>query len=76
MVELVPSINVERFELNIYEDPSSKTNTNDTVIYKDVADDEDSKEKILADATQKYKGFKYKLTDYGHKKPKSRIGIL
>ena len=40
MVELVPGINVERFELNVYEDPSSKTNTNDTVIYRDVADDE------------------------------------
>jgi hypothetical protein len=76
MVELVPGINVERFELDVYEDISSKTNTNDTVIYRDVADDEAGKERILADATKKYKGFKYKLTDYGHKKPKSKIGIL
>lgn len=76
MVELVPGINIERFELNVYEDPSSKTNTNDTVIYRDVADDEVGKEGILVNATKKYKGFKYKLTDYGHKKPKSKIGIL
>lgn len=76
MVEMIPGFNVERYELKVFESLNSRTNTNDTVIYRDVADDEGGRDKILADATQKYKGFKYKLTDYGHKKPKSKIGIL
>lgn len=76
MIEIAPGFKVERFELNIYEDVNSKTNTNDTVIYREFADSEIDRDKMMEKAANTYKGFKYKLTDYSKKSRKNKIGIL
>lgn len=76
MIEIAPNFKMERFELNVYEDVNSKTNTNDTVIYRDFADSELDKDKMLEKTAKAYKGFKYKLTDHSKTSKKNKIGIL
>lgn len=76
MIEIAPNFKVEQFELNVYESTTCNTNTNDMVIARFFADTEADKNKMLEDASAKYKGLKYKLTDYAKKTRKSKIGIF
>lgn len=74
MITLAPNIIVPKFELSIYESISSNTDTNDTVIYRDIADTELEKAKIISKAKRKYSGYKYKIYDF--ETDNSEIGIL
>lgn len=76
MIKFVPFGKVERFEINIYEDMNSRTDTNDTVICRSFADNEDELNKMIENLTESYKGFKYTLTDNNKKKNKTKTGIL
>lgn len=64
MIQLAPHYCVPRFELSVYEDVNSRTDTNDTVIYRITADTKTQMEKIIENTKKNYPGFKYRMHDY------------
>ena len=76
MIEIAPNFKIQLFELNIYENIDSRTNTNDTVIARYFADSQMDCNEMMALASINHKGFKYKLTDYAKKSRKSKTGIF